>query len=129
LWYSWNDSEEDDREFCETILWWDYRVDIVQTEAPLIVRIAKFFLRITMVLAVTMVIFNGIMWIIESAKWAEVKDAKKNITLIIVWILIALMSLGIINLISSLTVSSLWNNSSTETIDIIDDNLWPNPNL
>lgn len=111
LWYSWNDSEEDDREFCETILWWDYRVDIVQTEAPLIVRIAKFFLRITMVLAVTMVIFNGIMRIIESAKWAEVKDAKKNITLIIVGILIALMSLGIINLISSLTVSSLGGGS------------------
>lgn len=46
-----------------------------------------------MVLAVTMVIFNGIMWIIESAKGAEVKDAKKNITLIVVGILIALMSL------------------------------------
>jgi len=40
-----------------------------------------------------MVIFNGIMWIIESSKGAEVKDAKKNITLIIAGILIALMSL------------------------------------
>jgi amino acid transporter len=54
-----------------------------------------------------MVIFNGIMWIIESSKWSEVKDAKKNITLIIMGIIISLMSLGIINLISSLTVSSL----------------------
>ena len=80
---------------------------IVSSSTPLIVRITKFLLRITMVLAVTMVIFNGIMWIIESSKWAEVKDAKKNITLIIVGILIALMSLGIINLISSITVSSL----------------------
>lgn len=97
--------------FCTNILWWVYNDNLIQgsltTEAPLIVRIAKFLLRITMVLAVTMVIFNGIMWIIESSKWAEVKDAKKNITLIIVWILISLMSLGIINLISSITVSSL----------------------
>lgn len=105
-WFIWTESS-----FCTNILWWEYNDNLIQgsltTEAPLIVRIAKFLLRITMVLAVTMVIFNGIMWIIESAKWAEVKDAKKNITLIIVGILISLMSLGIINLISSITVSSL----------------------
>jgi len=97
----------DEESFCSDILGGDYTTTVLKTEAPLIVRIAKFLLRITMVLSVTMVIFNGIMWIIESSKWAEVKDAKKNITLIIVWILISLMSLWIINLISSLTVSSL----------------------
>lgn len=92
------------------ILKWSINIDSwgFSSEAPLIVRIAKFILRITMVLSVTMVIFNGIMWIIESAKWGEVKDAKKNILLIIVGILISLMSLGIINLISSITISSLW---------------------
>ena len=104
--YTWSESA-----FCENILWWTYKSSIIQvastTEAPLIVRITKFLLRITMVLAVTMVIFNGIMWIIESSKWAEVKDAKKNLTLLVVGIFIALMSLGIINLISSITVSSL----------------------
>jgi len=102
LWFTWEDPE-----FCEQVLGWDYNTTILKTEAPLIVRIAKFLLRITMVLSVTMVIFNGIMWIIESSKWAEVKDAKKNITLIVVGILISLMSLSIINLISSITVSSL----------------------
>jgi hypothetical protein len=94
-------------DFCQEVLWGDYYVDVVQKEAPLIVRFAKFLLRITMILSVTMVIYNGIMWIIESSKWAEVKDAKKNISLIVVGILISLMSLGIINLISSITVSSL----------------------
>jgi len=94
-------------DFCQNILWGDWDVQVFQTEAPLIVRMAKFLLRITMVLSVTMVIFNGIMWIIESAKWAEVKDAKKNITLVIVGVLIALMSLSIINLITSVTKSSL----------------------
>lgn len=105
-WFTWNEDS-----FCTNILGWTYNNSLIQgsitTEAPLIVRIAKFLLRITMVLSVTMVIFNGIMWIIESSKWAEVKDAKKNITLIIVGILISLMSLGIINLISSITISSL----------------------
>lgn len=99
--------------FCSQILGGDRDTTVLQTEAPLIVRIAKFLLRITMVLAVTMVLFNGIMWIIESAKGGEVKDAKKNIILIVVGILIALISLGIINLVSSLTVSSLWTSSTS----------------
>jgi len=94
--------------FCSQVLWGDWDISVLKKEAPLIVRITKFLLRITMVLSVTMVIFNGIMRIIESAKWAEVKDAKKNITLIVLGILIALMSLMIINLISSITISSLW---------------------
>lgn len=106
-----NITNDDKKPFCEDILWGDRKVPLITTEPPLIVRIAKFLLRITMVLAITMVIFNGIMWIIESAKGAEVKDAKKNITLIVVGILIALMSLMIINLISSITVSSLWGGS------------------
>ena len=114
-WYDWGESN-----FCENILWWERKDNLFQasvtTEPPLIVRIAKFLLRITMVLAITMVIFNGIMWIIESAKWAEVKDAKKNIVLIVVGILIALMSLGIINLITSLTISSLWWWITTDTV-------------
>lgn len=112
--YTWTENE-----FCEKILWWVRKENLFQTsittEAPLIVRIAKFLLRITMVLAITMVIFNGIMWIIESAKWAEVKDAKKNIVLILVGVLIALMSLSIINLISSLTISSLWETTTSQS--------------
>lgn len=104
----------DDHAFCTQILGgvWNAAVITTTTEAPLIVRITKFLLRITMVLSVTMVIFNGIMWIIESSKWGEVKDAKKNITLIIAGILIALLSLGIVNLISSVTVSSLWGENT-----------------
>ena len=121
-WYVGSDSA-----FCNEILWWTWNSSSISmsgtTQAPLIVRIAKFLLRITMVLAVTMVIFNGIMWIIESAKWAEVKDAKKNITLIVVWMLIALMSLWIINLISSVTVSSLGTTNPGVSTCLINGNI------
>ena len=116
-------------EFCQQILGGDNDVPVLQTEAPLIVRIAKFLLRITMVLAVTMVLFNGIMWIIESSKWAEVKDAKQNIILIVSGILIALMSLWIINLISSLTVSSLGTQSSWSAWCIINQSVLMGDNL
>lgn len=110
LWFTWSS-----RNFCEQVLGWDRNTSVLQTEAPLIVRITKFLLRITMVLAVTMVIYNGIMWIIESSRWWEVKDAQKNITLIITGLFIALMSLWIINLISSITISSLGTNSQWHT--------------
>lgn len=67
---SMNYANGDDHAFCEQVLGgtWDATVVSTTKEAPLIVRIAKFLLRITMVLSVTMVIYNGVMWIIESAK-------------------------------------------------------------
>lgn len=127
LWYEWADTDEDNRAFCETVLGGDYRVDVVTTEAPLIIRITKLLLRITMVLAVSMVIFNGIMRIIESSKW-EAKDSKQNMILIIVGILIALFSLSIINLISSISISSL-GKDTTVLWCIVDDTLLPTTTL
>ena len=75
--------------------------------APLIVRIAKLLLRITIVLAVTMVLYNWILYIVESSKWEMPKDPQKNLLNIWIWILLSLASLWIINLINSITVSSL----------------------
>jgi hypothetical protein len=60
-----------------------------------------------MVLAITMIIYNGVLRIVESAKGGEVKDAKTNILYVVGGIVLALSSLGIINLISSLSISSL----------------------
>lgn len=77
------------------------------TQAPLIVRITKFLLRLTIVLSVTMVLYNGVLWIVESSKWSEVKDAKNNLIYIFVGILLALSSVALINLVSSLGISSL----------------------
>jgi len=94
------------KEFCEQILWWEQNVLALTTQAPLIVRITKFLLRITMVLSVTMVIFNGVMYITEAAKWWDVKSATKNLWYVALWILLALMSLWIINLINSVTIST-----------------------
>lgn len=102
--YTWSESS-----FCQEILGGDQNVSAFDSskQAPLIVRITKFLLRMTIVLAITMVLYNGIMRVIESAKWWEVKDAKDNLVLIIGWILLALSSVWFINLVSSITISSL----------------------
>lgn len=98
--------------FCTSVLWWtreDQVINDIQStkQAPLIVRIAKWLLRITIVISISMVIYNGVMYIAESAKGGEVKTTTKNLWLIIWGILVALLSLWIINLISSITISTI----------------------
>ena len=93
--------------FCQQILGGDWNVPAITQQEPLLIRIAKWFLRITIVLSITMVIYNGVGYIVESAKWGEVKNATKNIALIVGGVLLALFSLVIINLLRSLTLSSL----------------------
>lgn len=95
--------------FCEKILWGEYGKSLFEapTQAPLIVRITKFLLRLTIVLSVTMILYNGVFWIVESSKGSEVKDAKNNLIYIFVGILLSLSSVALINLVSSLGMSSL----------------------
>jgi hypothetical protein len=94
-------------QFCQQVLWGDWNVGVLSTQEPLLIRITKWLLRITIVLSISMVIYNGVGYIIESAKWGEVKDATKNIMLIVWGILLALFSLVIINLLRSVSLSSL----------------------
>lgn len=76
-------------------------------KTPLIVRITKFLLRITVVLAITMVIYSGINYILQSTSGGDTKWSTKNIALIVWWLVLALMSLAIIQLINSFAVKSL----------------------
>ena len=100
-------SSLDNPDFCQQVLWGDRNVPATTTQAPLIVRIAKWLLRLTIVLSITMVLYNGVMYIVESAKGGEVKTATKNLGLVVWGILVALLSLWIINLISSITISTI----------------------
>ena len=71
----------DDHAVCQQVLSGTWNATVISTtpQAPLIVKIAKWLLRMTIVLSITMVIYNGIMYIVESAKGTEVKDTAKNI--------------------------------------------------
>lgn len=84
--------------------WWD-----VNYKAPLIARVTKLLLSITMVLAITMIIFISLKLMINVLWWKDFKssDFKKDITAIVVWVLLALFSVTIINLLRSVTNSSI----------------------
>ena len=68
----------------------------------LIVRATKILLSLVIALAVTMILYNGMMYIIQTWQWKESKDLTKNVAYIVVWILVALFSVVIITLIQSI---------------------------
>ncbi len=91
--------------------WWDRDIQAISidTKAPLIVRITKFLLRMTIVLAITMVIYNAIVYLIEalSGKDRKTAEARKNLVWVVAGVMIALMSVSIINLVVSVPKSSV----------------------
>ncbi len=99
-----------DENWCLEI-WWERRKELIdiQSQAPLIVRIAKFLLRMTVVLSISMVIFNAIKYMTEVLWWKDRKSAesKKNLIYVAVWVIVALLSVSVINLIISVPKSSL----------------------
>lgn len=92
-------------------IWWDrdiQAIDIgVAQREPLLVRFTKFLLRLTIVLSVTMVIYTGIRYILAAGDEEGMKNARQNLLYIILGILLALMSYGIIILIESIGFSTL----------------------
>ena len=81
----------------------------INTEEPLIVRIVKFILKMTVVLSVTMVIFYGVKFMVQVIKWSDLKSAsaKNDIINLIIWLLIALFSITAVELIVSIPKSSM----------------------
>jgi hypothetical protein len=84
----------------------------------IVVRITKFLLMLTIVLAVTMTILNGIQYIVKSGMGEDPKAIQKNLIYVVLGIIIALFSVVIINLLRS-TGQTLFNEvSSISTVDI-----------
>jgi len=77
------------------IKWWS------SSSPSIIVKVTRILLSLTIALAVTMILYNGMMYIVKTWQWKDWKDLTKNIAYIVVWILIALFSVVIITLIRS----------------------------
>ena len=84
-----------------TIWWWSSHKD------SFVVSVARFLVRFTLVLAITMIIYNWIMYIIKSSKGESSKDTLKNLIYIIIGVLLALTSIVIVRLASSVGKTSL----------------------
>jgi hypothetical protein len=87
-----------------SIIGWstEISIDWIGNNWSLIIRITRFILILTIALAVTMILYNWFLYIVQSWKWEDWKKHITNVMRIIVWILIALFSVIIINLIQSI---------------------------
>jgi len=92
------------KEGTEIKIWWKNKG--INRRPSLIISISKFLLRMTMVLAVTMIIYNGVHYVIKASKGENPKEILNNILYIWVGILLALFSVIIIRLVSSVGSSS-----------------------
>lgn len=99
---------------------WNVRAIDISAKAPLIVRIAKFLLRMTIVLSITMVIFNAVKYMFEvlSGKDRNSTESKKNLVFVAVWVVVALMSVSIINLVISVPKSSIKTSDDLSSFEI-----------
>ena len=70
-------------------------------KGSIVVRITRFALMLTIVLAVTMIIFNGMQYIIKSGTGEDPKKVQTNLVYVVVGIILALLSVVLINLLRS----------------------------
>lgn len=73
----------------------------------LLVQFSKFLLRLTIILSITMVIYNGVMYVVKASKGENPKEIYSNILYIVLGILLGLSSVVIIRLISSIWQTTL----------------------
>lgn len=85
------------------VLKWTYEIDGEWvTKKSMLLKATRLLLVLTIALSVTMILYNGMMYIIQTWQGKEWKDLIKNVLLIVVGILISLFSVVIINLTQSI---------------------------
>ena len=82
----------------------------------LVAKVTRLLLMLVITLSVTMILYNGIKYIVETWQWKDSKSLMKNVVYIVVWILVSLFSIIIITLLRSVPTTidgEGWVNQTT----------------
>lgn len=71
----------------------------------IIVKVTRILLSLVVALSVTMILYHGLSYIIQTGQWKEGKDLIKNVVYIVIWILVSLFSVIIITLLQSVSTT------------------------
>ena len=105
-----------------TEIWiWKDQVTWKNTSS-IIVKIIKILLILTITLSITMILYNGMRYIIEVWNGKDGKSLLKNVAFIVIWILVAIFSVTILNLIRSVP-NTLQQELQQETNNKTDNNV------
>lgn len=105
--------------------WISYQPNIdaeTHRDPSIIVKVTKLLLMLVVILSVTMILYNWMMYIIQTWQWKEWKNLVKNIIYIVIWIIISLFSVIIITLIQSIP-QTLEEEVSIDTNNSIDNHI------
>ena len=104
----------------------------IQRRPSLIVKITRFILTLVVALSVTMILYNGMVYIIQTWQWKEWKSLVKNVVYIVIWILVSLFSITIITLLQSVSTTLEeeakvdWSRDDDDNIVYTEDKKWFN---
>lgn len=87
---------------------------------PLLIRFIKILMNIIISISVTMILWNWVQYIIAVWKWEDWKKLYKNILYVVIWILVALFSVVIVNILQSVSTTINKEINTINAEDIID---------
>lgn len=77
--------------------WW------VKKGPSIIVKVTRLLLSLVVALSITMILYHGMMYIVQTWQWKEWKNLIKNVIYIVIWIVLSLFSVTIITLLQSVS--------------------------
>ena len=101
----------------------DFQEIWISKKPSTIVKLTRLLLSLVVALSITMILYNGLKYIIETWQWKESKDLAKNIIYIVVWILIALFSVTIITIMQSVSTTLDEETDKNDINNIVDTKL------
>lgn len=104
------------------VIEWSHNIVSGKSTPSIIIRATRTLLGIVIAISVTMILYNGMVYIMETWRWKEWKSLVKNVIYIVVWIIVSLFSVTIITLLQSVS-TTLKNETQDDRNQIVDDRL------
>lgn len=89
-------------------------LSVIGSRDPLYIRLIKFLLRISIILSVTFIIYNGIQYILARDDDKATSTARDSVVNILRGLVIALGSLSMVYLVQSITITTINNDPSAD---------------
>lgn len=103
--------------------WYSMELDLdwlgVNNKPSIIVKVTRILLALVIALSVTMILYNWLIYIVQTWQWKEWKSLIKNVVYIVIGILLSLFSVTIITLLQSVstTLNDETKDDRNQTID------------
>ena len=110
------------------------RIDVLTLSSKpvpsMVVKVIRLLLSLVVALSVTMILYNWMIYIIQTWQWKEGKNLVKNVVYIVIWIVLSLFSITIITVLQSVSKSldqethRDWDRNDDKQVIYTDERRW-----